>query len=100
MHHSTLNKKENTVILSEFSEFVAPAFGRNNQFRSESKDLRLTFCSHHHGPHHKNKSVILSEASETLRRLFGATNNSDASRRTCIWLFARLSLAARSQHPR
>jgi hypothetical protein len=30
------NKKEKCVILSEASEYVAPAFGRNNQFRRES----------------------------------------------------------------
>jgi predicted Holliday junction resolvase-like endonuclease len=35
------NKKEKCVILSEASEYVAPAFGRNKQFRSESKDLRF-----------------------------------------------------------
>jgi hypothetical protein len=28
--------KNKSVILSEASEFVAPAFGRNNQFRRES----------------------------------------------------------------
>jgi putative endonuclease len=36
-------QKIKNVILSEASEFVAPAFGRNNQFRRESKDLRLFF---------------------------------------------------------
>jgi hypothetical protein len=58
-------QKNADVILSEASEFVAAALGRNKKFRSEPKDLRLANLAAQQAPLLYQGTTLLAPFSQT-----------------------------------
>jgi hypothetical protein len=67
---TTPAESEKPVILSEASEYVAPAFGRNKQFRREPNGPAVP-AGTTTTPAESEKPVILSEASKYVAPAFG-----------------------------
>jgi hypothetical protein len=79
-----LNKRKESVILSEASEYQRAAFERAESIQKQVEGPAVSRPHHHQSQRKRENSVILSEASEYQRAGFLARGiNEDASRRTC-----------------